>query len=399
MNASYFFLGSATVYADRENALPLLNLCMFLALPYSDFVAEEEGGVTLTIRHASLPRLVKEANARGISLSVKKRGGLPNLLFTHRRRYGLALGAVCAVLLVFFANNFLWDIRVKGNTTLTCAEIIELLEKYELSVGSRIKGINTDKLENQILQDEPSLSWISINLIGNVAEIEVIEAKTGQGQYVGTNPANVIAKKGGVIEYLMLYRGNAVVMAGQNVGEGELLISGIFDSGFDGFRFTRADGEVMARTVSEYFVEVEYDCEEKAYSEKIKYDQYLNFFGRSVKLFKNYGNLGQMYDTIIMERNVSFPDGVTLPLGISRVIYSEYEIRPSRRTQEEAERLAYFELSEQIYADVGDAQIIKKTVTPTITDDGIRLHCVLVCIENIAEVREFEVDLSRMPEG
>ena len=75
----------------------------------------------------------------------------------------------------------------------------------------------------------------------------------------------------------------------------------------------------------------------------------------------------------------------------------EYRYVTKQRTYEEAERLAYYELS-QLIADEGDVMVIRKIITPEAGDDFFRLHCIVVCIENIAKVSEFEVDLSQRPE-
>ena len=99
-----------------------------------------------------------------------------------------------------------------------------------------------------------------------------------------------------------------------------------------------------------------------------------------------------IYDTIYSVGNFSLFDNEGLPISMSTVSYHEYEIVHADRSLEEAEKLAYLELDRQISSS-GAEFLIKKTITPKVTDDSFILHCVVTCIENIAITNEFFVDL------
>ena len=76
-----------------------------------------------------------------------------------------------------------------------------------------------------------------------------------------------------------------------------------------------------------------------------------------------------------------------------RESYLGYETVTVKRTPEMAEELAYFELESRLAQISEGAILVKKTITPIIREDRFMLHCVLVIIEDIAEVSEFEVVL------
>jgi hypothetical protein len=86
--------------------------------------------------------------------------------------------------------------------------------------------------------------------------------------------------------------------------------------------------------------------------------------------------------------------GLKTPLSWREVSYSEYELVNARRTDTEAEAMAYAEL-ERLLGDIApDRVILKKTITHAVTKNGYMLKCTVVSIEDIAKVSEFEVDLS-----
>jgi similar to stage IV sporulation protein len=366
---------------------------MYYCIPYPDFIPTDSG-LTLRFRTTEIKKLLKEARARGIEIEIMERRGLATFFYRYRYRFGIFLGIVFAAALVFLSRNFIWDIDVVGNENLTSSEIRSLLSDYGFSVGSYIPSINTDRIENKILIDTENISWMSINIKGNVAEVQVREYKMAEKTESNTKPANLVASKSGVVEEVRIYRGNVVVSSGKFVEKGDLLVSGLFDSNRVGFRYTRASGQVLARTTSEFFIEIPYEYEGIVYTGEEYYDKYLNFFNFSIKISKNYGKEGALYDKIDIVENCSFPDGVPTPFEIRTVRYLEYENKVLTRSVDEAENLAYFELARRLGELAEDSVIIRKTVTPSIRDDRFSLYCVIVAIEDIASVSEFEVELS-----
>ncbi len=391
MNPSYFFLGSVTVAADYSNVTAFLNLCMHLSIPYSDFKSYPDK-VTVVFRLSEFKRFKREAEARGICYTVEKKSGLPIFLGKYKYRFGIWLGILCAAALVIASHLYIWDIEVTGNESVTSGEIRELLREQGFEVGSFIPHANTDKIENRILMKTDKLSWISVNIIGTVANVEVREREVERPSEP-TRPANLVAKKSGIVEEVRIYRGNVVVGAGQYVKEGELLVSGLFDSVQEGFRYTRASGKVYARTVEEFYIEIPYEYETKRYTGLEYCEKVLNFFDFSMNISKKYGNEDILCDKINIVENCSLFGRVQTPFAVRTVKYLEYETVYETRSEKAAEELAYFELDKRLADMSEDSTLIKKTVIPLVRDDRFILHCVIVLIEDIAEVSEFDVIL------
>ena len=362
---------------------------MYYSIPYTDFKTQKDG-VCLRFHLSSMKRLKIEAENRGISFTVTKKSGIPHFLAKYRYRFGIFIGIILSALLVFASQKFLWRIDVIGNESLTTSEIRELLEGYGFSIGCYIPSVNTDRIENRILIDSDEISWISLNITGNTAEVQVRERQK-KNESVKTSPANLVAAKSGVVEEVRVFRGLVVANAGKFVNKGDLLVSGIYDSTQVGFRYTRASGKVMARTLSEYCIEIPLEYEGIRYTGEEYYDKYLNFFDYSINISKNYGKVGALYDKIDIVENCCYADGTPTPFEIHTVKYMEYERITVRRSAEEAEDMAYFELSQKLAEMAEDTVILKKTVTPMLREDSYMLFCTVVAVENIAEISEFEV--------
>ena len=392
MNISYFFLGKVSVSADYKNATGILNICMFYKIPYTNFCTNEHG-ISLCFKAADYKKFKKRANEYGIKLTIESKRGVPFVFDRYKYRYGILAGIVLSFALVLLSQKFVWSVNVTGNEILTSSEIINTLDKYGFRIGSYIPKVNTDRIENKLLIESDVISWISINISGTHAEVEVREYEKGESNIEYTGAANLVAKKSGVIQDVKIYKGNVVVSSGQYVEKGDLLVSGLYDSNILGFRYTRAQGEVAARTTNEFYIDIPYEYTTYEYTGEEYYDKYLNFFDYSINISKNSGNVGAFYDKIDMVENYCLFGYVSTPFSYRTVKYAEYVEKTAYRTETEAEELAYFELSKRLSEMSEDSIILRKTIIPRVDEDSFSIFCTVVAIEDIAEVSEFEVDL------
>lgn len=392
MNAVLFLSGYRRISTDRENAAALLNLCFVEGIPYAGFANESDGGISFCVSLSMAKRLFSLCERKGIAVTLSHGEGLPCLLWRYRRRAGLMLGALIAVILLVISQRFVWDVRVKGNEMMSESEILAELRACGFGVGSYIPDLNTPALENRILITSDRISWISIHMEGTVAVVQVIEHKPPVPAETDTKkPANLIAACDGQIEYLQLYRGAPVVVVGQAVKKGELLVSGIYDSALDGYRYTRAAGMVMARTKHTVTVEIPLSYEEKVSAAPETDEMWLYFFDFSLKFYKSTGNEGGSCDIIKEDKELNFWGLHDLPISIGIVRRVPYEMQTAERTYEEALELAYAELDARLTALCEDAEILEKRVTTTLTDGSVILECTVSCLENIALQQDFEI--------
>ena len=392
MNAIFFFVGYRRVRVSAAYASALLNACLQYGIVYSDFEASEAGDISFCLSLFAAKRLERICATRGIELKKESGRGLPSFLWRYRKRAGMAVGGVLAVVLLVLSGRFVWDVRVSGNDSMTAGEVIAELDACGFGVGSYIPTLKTEELETNILIASNRISWISIYMDGTVAKVQIIEHRNEDKQEENlTRPANLIASCDGQIEYVELYRGSCVVKVGQAVRAGELLVSGVYDSATEGFRYTRAAGAVMARTEKTFTVRIPLSYEKKVYGEPYCSSVVMNFFDFSVKIFKNSGNDGGACDIIKEKKSPALFGVADLPLSFDVVTQKPYTLQTTSRTHAEALELAYGELELYLSALSKDAQLLRKDVATEITEDALTLTCTLSCIENIAVQSEFDV--------
>ncbi len=391
MKGLFFFCGYETVSCTAPYRTALLNICFSQQIPYRDFSVLEDGGVSFTVSMHSAKKLSEHCALSGITLRRTNQGGIPYLAIRYRKRAGIFLGTLIALFLLLFSERYVWDIRISGNENMTHEEVVAELNACGFGIGSYIPDVETVVLENRVLIASDRISWIAIELDGTVARVQIIENTAAPPEEDLSRPANLIATADGQIESVALFRGNCLVTVGQAVKKGDLLVSGLYDTASGGYRYTRAAGEVFARTERTFCVEIPFADTQKVYEDEKYREIVLNFFGFSIKIFKSTGNLPLECD-IIEKNKILEPFGLSdLPIGWTVTTAKCYRTEPITRTREEALNLAYAELEQELSALSPNVQLLSKAITTEWNDGSVRLVCTIRCIENIAEQSEIEL--------
>lgn len=391
MSLTLFLCGTRTLRVPRAHCTAVMNLCMQMGISYRNFVWEENA-ICFQCSMRAAGRLMRACRRRDIEIVCLSMQGLPSLLFAFCRRPGLVAGSILGIVLTVLSGLFVWSVDVTGNETMSKEEVLSVLQECDFGVGSYLPTLQIRKLENRVLMASDRIGWISIYLDGTVARVQIIEHKDPDAPMEDRKlPANLVAASDGQIEYVELYRGNCVVQVGQAVKKGELLVSGLYDSQTEGFRYTRAAGNVMARTEHTYRVEIPLVGEEKVLGEVETDEIILHFFNFSMKIFKNSRNLPPTCDIIKNEIELPNFGKNSLPLSVTQICYQPYAMKAVYRTEEEALVLCYEELERTLAVLSESAQLLSKEIKTEITQESVILVCTVGCIENIAVLQEFEI--------
>ena len=352
---------------------------------------EDEGGFSFSVLLRDYKRLCLRLEAVGLPpLSVQKRG-VASFLKKHTARVGLLFGGLVAVLLYLLSSTVVWDIRVVGNQNISDGEILLSLDGAGLSYGKFFSNADLDTVAIEVLKANQGLSWVSINRKGTVAYIEVLETEGEKnGNLSSEGGANLIAAEDAVIEEIEIVRGKVVARPGMSVKKGALLVSGILE-GPKKTVYLQASGRVYGRVTKRFEIEIPYESEKKHYTGENNEDISLNFFGISINICKDTGNLGQSCDTIDKRDRLILPGGIRLPILIDRTVRLGYEMKTETLSQADTVLLATRMLNQHVEERLGDAVILSRALEGEFTENGYRAVLTVTCIMNIAEVRGFSV--------
>ncbi len=145
----------------------------------------------------------------------------------YQKRLGLGAGVLSLLLLLLLSQQFVWHIDVIGSETVTDSEVIALVANQGLKLGVWKGSLDVIQLADTITVELEQVSWAAVNLIGTVAEIEIVERVVPPELIDEETPCNVISAKAGQIVELEVYDGQRVVKVGDTIKEGGLISAGI----------------------------------------------------------------------------------------------------------------------------------------------------------------------------
>ncbi len=381
-----FVFGSRAFFVEKTWAIGAINLLSRLDIPYAHLERDQDGGLHFTIPSYKRKQLEGAFTAEGITWELGALTGIPSILQRYKKRWGIAAGALLFVFLTALSGSRIWCVEVSGNNQVEDAEIITLLASLGCGVGDPYKNIDFAKLHNQFLLQCQDIAWIAVNMDGTHAHVEVRETLADrQKEQEETQTYNVVAAEDGQIEQIAAYEGKPQIAIGDTVRKGELLLSGVISYGETGLRYESAAGEVYAKVVRDFTVEVPLKSEQKVPTGRKTTQKTLTFFQFKTNLFLNSGIPYDFYDTIYSDKQIYLFDSIALPLWVKTEVFEEYEMQQVTLTEEEAKTLAYQEYRTRLKETLADAQLLEKTTTAALDEDGVyRIHCRLYCLADIA---------------
>lgn len=148
---------------------------------------------------------------------------------------------------ILILSNFIWNIEIIGNETISNEEIQKQLEDKGISIGKLKNKINTKEIINQIRLERDDIAWMGISLEGTNAKIEIVEAEKKPDIINPEEYCNIISDKEGVIVKITAKNGTQVAKVGDVVKKGSVLIGGWIEGKFTGTRYMHSEGEVLAK--------------------------------------------------------------------------------------------------------------------------------------------------------
>lgn len=340
--------------------------------------------------------VTKYAEEHFADYTFERLPGIPKLYYRYKHRPGILAGAFLFFAVILLSQRIIWDFDITGNERTPDSEIIAALEAVGCSSGTLISDLDFGLIQNNCLMGENELSWISVNMDGNLARVEVREKRIVPIKYKPTEGmfANIIAAEDGVIELCRVKNGKAVVYPGNTVRKGELLITGVIDIGETGVRYEYAEGEVMATVYREIESFVPFSMQNQELTGEKKTEYQLKFFGKSIKLSPKGSIDYNLYGKIIENEKLSLPFGITLPIWMTKTVYSEMREETVSVTEEEAMRLAEKDAAAKLTEMADTLQVLSVSKDYETNDDGVRVTLGVYGVTDISANYGFTVSES-----
>ena len=375
------------VFFSAEGGFPerFINLCnnnnIYLWDVKNDGVKVKACTTTTDFKRINL-----SAENSGMEIKDANEKGLKSFVIRYKYRLGLCLGAFLAIFVVAFLSGYIWEVEIVSNGGVNVEAFTESLAESGVKKGARRSEIDVLKVQEEMMCKHNELLWLSVNIFGSKAQVEISLVSKKQDDVDEKTPSNIVAKKDGLITLVKGYYGVNSVKEGDNVVKGTLLISGVGAYADGSSYFTRAKGEVYAKTENECYEKIrtvfnsEITCESKS------------FFG--IEMFSLKIPFGKADDNT--EKTESFTylksEKAFLPLAIYRIDATSIKNSEVKLTENQSKLYCLTELIEKKREQYDEAEIYEETYFCEPTDGYISLRQNIKCIENIAKEQTIAVE-------
>ncbi len=321
-------------------------------------------------------RLRSIARKSGVKLRVTQKIGLPFYLKQHKNRSLLILGIIFFFAYIFVMNQFVWYTEVIGTETVSHEQILNVLEQYGLRIGAFSPTLDETALSrNGVNYFNGRLMWMSVNIKGSKAVIEVRDYVDEHEDTTFGDPCNIIADFEGTVLSAEIFNGDQEVKVGSAVKKGDLLISGVIQNRDLSADYLEARGKITALHSVNFSKTYKSDFNDFLSFSKQKNRFRLNFLGVSIPLYFKLNpndNNSLQYDKYMTLNNTSLPFGVTV-ITDTETEYSKDENSALLR--------ALDSYVKDYYHNFRNTNILDFKTTVTKNGDGFIIDSDLSCID------------------
>lgn len=159
--------------------------------------------------------------------NIKKVGEKGGLRFFHRlfADVGLLIGAVIFAFSLIAADDFIFKIEFMGSGSVYEREITEFLRAENVVPFSRFSNTDLPALSDMIAAYSDKISFAECVKNGNRLKITLVIAENSEKTVSGDKSA-LYSGVDGEIEFIKVYRGTALKVAGERVRAGEQVCAG-----------------------------------------------------------------------------------------------------------------------------------------------------------------------------
>lgn len=282
-----FFKGGVQAEVTGLGRERFFNIAARRELFVTGIGTDRDGRVFFWTTGEDYKKMKPVARKAGVRLFLRKKYGLPFILFRNRRRKPLAAGFVCFFLFLYGMSFFIWDISFEGNLRFTDQTLLHYMETIPVACGMRKSLVSCEALEEGLRNQFAEITWVSAEIRGTRLTVRIKENEAMLSpEEPDWTPCDLAAEKDGIVERCVVRNGLLKVRAGDPVAAGELLVSGTIPIYDDSETLTasheiRADAEVYARTVYEAEKRLPLTCETRSRTGRARRGVFFSIFGRT----------------------------------------------------------------------------------------------------------------------
>lgn len=378
-----YILGYVRIQIEGYFIERLINLCMKKGILLWNSKRRKATLLEANIAIKDFKRITEIVKQSKCKVKIKQKKGLPFIFNKYKKRKIFFLFLCLIVIAILSLSNFVWNIDITGNQTISKEELMQTLKEEGLSIGTLKNKIDTKKIVSKMRLNRNDLAWIGIEIEGTNAVVKIVEADKKPEIIEEDEYCNIVATKPAMIVKVNAINGTPLVKEGDIVKEGIVLVGGWLEGKYTGIRYVHANGEVQAKVWYEEKekVELKQVIASKTENVETKYSVRINNF--TINFYKTLSKF-QKYDTIEENKKLKLFSDFYLPIEILKKTNYELVEEEKVYTKEEAKEKAVNEAKNRLESKIeAKENIVNTYINYNETEEYIEAQVIYEVLEEI----------------
>lgn len=378
-----YILGYVKITVEGYFIERLINLCMKNRILLWNSKRKKTTLLEANVSIKDFRKIIQFAKQSKCKVKIKSKKGLPFIFNKYKKRKIFFIFLCLIVIGIISLSNFVWNIEITGNTSVTSEELIQSLKDEGLNIGKLKSKIDTKEIINKMRLNRNDLAWIGIELKGTNAIVKIVEADKKPEIVPEDEYCNIVATKAAMIVKINAINGTPLVKEGDIVKEKTPLIGGWLEGKYTGMRYVHANGSVSAKVwySQKQKIELKQVVASKNGNSETKYSLRLNNF--TINFYKTLSKF-QKYDTIEENKKIKLFSDFYLPVEIIKKTNYELIDEEKYYEKEEAKQEAVIKAKQILEEKIENKEnIINTYINYQETEDYIEAEVIYEVLEEI----------------
>lgn len=381
-----YFKGYLVITVTGNFTERFINVCTAQNILLWDIKRISSKTIRCKISVSAFRRLPKISYNTGVTVKINGRHGFPFCLQRYKNRKLMLAGIFVSVLFIICANQFVWDIEVRGNETVKTADILSVLEEEGLKCGILKSKIDQRTLKNKAMIKIPSLAWLWIDKYGSKIIVEVRERVPVPEILDPNDYCNITAAKDAIVDSLIVRNGVPVVMPGDTVLKNTVLVTGKIPSTLKNeIRYVQADAQIYARVWYEKKERFSRISTLRTQTGNRKKQYTIKIFGMEIPLFHNGNSPFENSDEKIKKHELNifgYYLGTTLISHEYKEVTISNELHTEDSTASQGTQILKTQIDNEVLPDSRQVSVADSYIT--IDETTVEVTVTAEYIEDIA---------------
>ena len=298
-------------------------------------------------------------------IHIIKNHGFLHTLNKYKTRFGLITGFILWGIAVKYCTGFVWNINITVPPMINEFEIRQELREIGFFEGARLDSLDTENIKNSLSIKDNRISWMTINIIGTDAEVNIspnLALNIDNKQKIPAS--NIFSNADGTVTRMEVKKGYSTVKIGDGIHKGQLLVSGVKEYTDGSSALFDSNADIYAKTFRTVTVSIpkSFETLRKQPDTFTKTD--INIMGFALPLTLHGNPNGDYMKSSQVQQIDILNHGI--PVYFTFETWQKYKKQPVHLTDKQAETLLKNKL--QLYElfmvySANKATVLNKTLT------------------------------------